>query len=406
MSKDFLKMENKDAPLSVGQKVQVVKKLEFPKADLDKFCQERNMSEKQKTDYIKASGDVFDRINEKIANSLVGIIVSVVMGDNYVVRFDEEDSCFQFNIDEVDLGERKFFVFTKEHLIPFDVENKLSGLATAIFQKKQGASNDFLQKIKEVDNRIKSKQQAIIDYREQFNREFSEMNLDKNKKVALLEKLSENKFDTSMLEKQLAKIEKNPKIEKIEFVENNNRKYLIVRTSELMYSSVRVVYNQGKFTFVLGLDDNSIIVYGSRYYRDNCNPCVSSSGSVCFGEDTSKYQRMLTSGDIIPLILAMIPFLEEPNYNSPHRQDYDTYFGQDLLPNKEFDYDVLLNYVTKANVLNTIIRANFSDSKFQEDMKKKSGKKVERLRTGEIITPMQPIEDADTSADIDSEPFN
>lgn len=395
MSKDFLKMENKDTPLSVGQKVQVVKKLEFPQADLEKFCQERNMSAKQKTDYIKASTDVFDKINEKISNSLVGIIVSVVLGDNYVVRFDEEDSCFQFNIDEVDLGERKFFVFTKEHLIPFDEDNKLSGLATAIFQKKQGASNNFLQEIKEVDNRIKSRQQSLTDFRTRFEREFNEMNIDKNKKVSLLEKLSENKFDTSMLEKQLAKIEKNPKIEKIEFVENNNRKYLIVRTAELMYSSARVIYNQGKFTFVLGLDDNSILVYGSRYYRENCNPCVSNSGSVCFGEDTSRYQRMLSNGDIIPLILAMIPFLEEPNYSSPHRQDYDTYFGQDLLPNKEFDYDVLLNYVTKTNVLNNIIRTNFSEQKFLEDMEKKSGKKVGRLRTGEISRPRQPIGETD-----------
>ena len=382
MTKDFLAMENKDIPLSVGQKVQVVKKLEIKEDEIKKFCADKNMSAKAKDDYLKATKESIDKINNKIKEGLTGLIVSSIMSDLFVVRFEEEDDCFQFSVDEVNLEKRQFLIFSKENLLPLDEDSRLTGLALAIFQKKQGQTQNFLQEIRDLDYRINEFNVNLVNLRDNFNRYIRDLNLSKDKKKSIMAKMSENEFDTGLLEKQLAKIEKNEKVDRIELFEYNNHKYLIVRTAVLQYASPRVAYSQGYFTFVFGMDDNSIKVYGSKYYGSYCNPCVGSSGDVCFGSDTEKYKQMLRGGEIIPLILAMIPFLEEPDYASPHQQDYNTFFSQELKPNNEFDYDVLPNYVTKIGILNNIIGSNFNQVQFELDIEKRAGKKVERLRHG------------------------
>jgi hypothetical protein len=388
-------MENKDTPLLIGQSVQVVKKLDIPKEEILEFCKEKNMSKKATDELVAKSENSFEKINQKISDGLTGRVVSCIVGDNYVVRFEEEDDCFQFNIDDVGLDKRQYLVFTKEHLIPSGENGDLEGIALAIFQKKQGSGQNLIQMIKEAEDRSASYRKEIIRLQENFSDYSRNLNESKDKKEILLEKLKNSQFDNGLLKKQLEKIKNNPKINKIEFLEQNGNRYLIVRTNDLQYSSPRVIYNQGRFTFVFNLTSDNMSVFGSRYYYNYCNPCVTLGGSTCFGEDTNKYNRMLQDGDIIPLILSLVTFLEEPNYDKPHCADYDTFFGQELRPVDGFDFEKLSDYVTKVSEFRHIVDNNFDVNLFDKECAKKNGGRVRRLRDNSDETPEEPYQDED-----------
>jgi len=370
--KSFLEIENKDKEIKIGQKVQVVKEMKVDLETINKFFASQSFSKLEQEKRTEKMIEHFKNINKKILEGLVGFVVSVSLNNFFLVKFEEEDECFQFSIDDIDLSKRKFLMLTKEHLMPIEVKDKGSDIVLAIFNKKTSINNDYLDK-------MKSKISSLNDYKARINnikRDFVQYNQSletvTNDIRIIKDKLINFDIDTDKLDRQFNKLLESKKIDRIESIKN----YIVVRTNELNYVSKRITYNQGYFTFVFDLNSNSIKVYGSKFFQGISHPCVNSSSNVCFGGTDARYTNMIKNGEIISLILQLISFLEEPNYGHPYTADFNTFFAQPLKKRKEFDVENLNNYLDKIQTFFDIVSSNWDAAQYTKDAESKRGKKI------------------------------
>lgn len=322
-----------------------------------------------------------ENINKKIKSGLEGRIVDKFSDDLFLISFDFEDDAFQYNIEDVDLGERKYLILEKENLSLIKSDSLFSDLSFAIENKKNKISKNIIIKIKDIDNYLRNDADNCVAYKNTLINLANTMSQRKNLRDSFIKELNKNneEISYSFTEKQLEKLKNNNKIDSIEYKNHSNNGYILVKTNNLEYKSDRVSYSQGSFVFVINLTNNSINAFGSKYFKTNPHPCINYNGNICFGSDSQKYNDMIVSGSIISLIHKVINFLEEPDYDGPYISDLDTCYSQELKKNKEFDYNILSNYVEKREKFLDIVSNNFDESKYKKELdakNKKTGNKV------------------------------
>lgn len=374
-------MKKEKRKILVNSNVKIIGKIEIDNENYDTFCSSQSMSDEQKESFIKKSNNNIKEINKRIEKGLQGRIASEIFEGYYLVKFEDEAEYFQYSIDGYTFDKRQFLVLKEENIEMIEGQ-EIDNVSLAIINQINKIHSDIISKLKRCDSDVNSCVNAINENKKSTLRYIKTLNECKDRKELMMKSLENNMENKERVSHQVEKLKKNEKIEKIEYYSNQNEDYILVRTKPLMYKSDRVNYNQGYFTIMLELKNSSIRVYGSRYFRSYCNPCISMS-SVCFGEASRDYTRMLEDGNVVSLILMIINFLEEPNYYSPYISDYDTYFGQDLKKNAEFDFDKLSNYVDNRRKLETIISDNFNQEKYDKDRESKNGKRISRTRNGE-----------------------
>lgn len=287
------------------------------------------------SDYNKKEKDIIsgkiDELNKEIQKGLFGVIVE--KNYEYVVEFEKEYD-FTYSYNEF-FKDKRYFIFDNLDNIQStksEEETERESLAGFFYNAKKSAIEKEIGDVENKKSYILNKKRDIESYKQNI-KELSRRIA--TEELLLKDILSGEAFksiDREMIDLSISKMRKNPKIESITVEDDEiGNSFLIVTTTDLLYSSPRCSYQIGKFKLKLDANSKPMAVNTTRVYGSGSrfHPCVNGSFGMCLGSQVENHvMKLIKFGDFGGAITTLINFLEEPNYGTPYIDDIEFYGAQ------------------------------------------------------------------------------
>lgn len=143
---------------------------------------------------------------------------------------------------------------------------------------------------------------------------------------------------------QIKAIEKNKKVERIEFIDHNVRIY----TKELTYThrdDTLDPFILGRFVINFDLLNNrwKICNISNRFRKNNHHPCIQGSMQPCLGPTMNEtLKQYIREGDLSMIIASVISYIEKPDYENPYTSAGLIQFAQPI-PEGTYTIDEMLS---------------------------------------------------------------